>query len=112
MGSAIGTLQKNSNFPHEIIEKVIINRDVKREIAIKDAKFLKKELLEEWKRHNEIIKLLTERTKYQLELLTYIFSRANRIGLFFCLVYLSVFTHLSLLFLLFSSFLPPTTPSF
>jgi hypothetical protein len=95
MGGAVGILQNDTKIPQEILDKVAINRDVKRQIAQKDAKFLKKQLAEPWKPHKEIIKLLTERTKHQLgispclccvlsfpllELITYIFSRANRVG--------------------------------
>jgi len=80
MGGAVGTLQNDSNISKDIIDKVIINRDVKRQIAQKDGRLLKKYLSEPWKPHKDIIKLLTERTKHQLELITYIFSRANRIG--------------------------------
>jgi hypothetical protein len=80
MGGAVGLLQNDSRIPKDTLDKVIINRDVKRQIAQKDAKLLKKLLREPWKPHKEIIKLLTERTKHQLELITYIFSRANRVG--------------------------------
>lgn len=80
MGGSVGTLQNDSNISKDIIDKIIINRDVKRQIAQKDGKLLKKYLSEPWKPHKDIIKLLTERTKHQLELITYIFSRANKIG--------------------------------
>jgi hypothetical protein len=66
MGGAVGILQNDAKIPKEILDKISINRDVKRQIAQKDAKFLKKQLAEPWKPHKEIIKLLTERTKHQL----------------------------------------------
>lgn len=95
MGGAVGLLQNDQKIPKEIMDKILINRDVKRQIAQKDAKYLKKQLAEPWKPHKEIIKLLTERTKHQLglkinsiscfshenvELITYIFSQRNRVG--------------------------------
>lgn len=66
MGAAAGILQNDSSIPEDIREKCEINRDVKRQIAQKDAKYLRKELAEPWKNHKAIIKLVTERTKHQL----------------------------------------------
>lgn len=70
MGGAVGLLQNDPNIPKDIMDKILINRDVKRQIAQKDAKYLKKQLSEPWKPHHEIIKLLTERTKHQLGIQT------------------------------------------
>lgn len=77
MGGAVGSLQNDSKIPKDTLDKVVINRDVKRQIAQKDAKLLKKQLREPWKPHKEIIKLLTERTKHQLGLFLFLTSPAS-----------------------------------
>jgi hypothetical protein len=66
MGSAVGTLQNDSNIPSMILNQILINREVKRQIAQKDSRYLRKLLVQPWKPHKEIITLLTERTKHQL----------------------------------------------
>lgn len=73
-------LERDTDIPQEIREKYERNLDLKKKIAEKDAKYLRHYLSQTWKPHKDIIRLLTERTRYQLELVTYIFGRRREIG--------------------------------
>ena len=80
MGGAVTVLERDTNIPVEIREKYERNLELKKRIAEKDAKYLRHHLMQTWKPHKDIIQILTERTKYQLELITYIFGRKKDIG--------------------------------
>lgn len=81
MGGAVSVLERDHDIPVDIREKYNRNLELKKRIAEKDAKYLRHHLLQTWKPHKDIIQLLTERTRYQLELVTYIFGRRVDIGI-------------------------------
>jgi hypothetical protein len=82
MGGAVTVLERDHDIPANIREKYNRNLELKKRIAEKDAKYLRHHLTQTWKPHKDIIQLLTERTRYQLELVTYIFGRRVDIGVF------------------------------
>lgn len=65
----------NQNLPPNLRELLHTNDKLKAEIAAKDAKFLHEQSHKEWKDHNAIIKILSERSKYQLHRIAEIYQK-------------------------------------
>lgn len=65
----------NANLPPNLKELLAANDAIKVEIATKDAQFLHEQSQSEWKDHDAIIKILSERSKYQLHHIAEVYQK-------------------------------------
>lgn len=73
MGAAASA--HNQNLPPNLRELLSANDALKNEIAIKDAQFLHEQSLSAWKDHDAIIKILSQRSKYQLHHIAEVYQK-------------------------------------
>lgn len=65
----------NQNLPPNLRELLAENDAIKIEIATKDAQFLHEQGQSQWKDHDAIIKILSERSKYQLHQIAEVYQK-------------------------------------
>ena len=65
----------NQNLPPHLRELLTANDALKVEIATKDAQFLHEQGQSQWKDHDAIIRILSERSKYQLHHIAEVYQK-------------------------------------
>ena len=74
----------NQTLPANLRELAAANDALKVEIATKDAQFLHDQSISSWKDHNSIIKILSERSKYQLHQIAEVYQKPVSQGGYGC----------------------------